>query len=215
MLRTAVARLSAGVIANKLMYFRSSVLRHTWGKWRRVFTAAATSLTPLLCRIGHVLSWTTADADTWRVVRVRWRRLQSSRQTPSITPSLPSSLFHSRLKTFPVNPNPSHRSLFSASSWPTPRTPWAVYRYFWAYTFLFIIFFILFFGSVRWTKLTYVSCRAHDKIARRVVSYRICSTVDSEVFVADIGNESVPIIIINNTINLFLDYNQHFGNFKL
>ena len=46
----------------------------------------------------------------------RGRRLQSSRQTPSITPSLPSSLFHCRLKTFPTNPNPSHRSLFSASS---------------------------------------------------------------------------------------------------
>ena len=29
-----------------------------------------------------------------------------------------------------------------------------------------------------------------------------------------IGNESVQKIIINNTINLFLNCNQHFANFK-
>jgi len=29
-----------------------------------------------------------------------------------------------------------------------------------------------------------------------------------------IGNESVPKILRNNTINLFFNCNQHFGNFK-
>jgi len=32
--------------------------------------------------------------------------------------------------------------------------------------------------------------------------------------IISIGNESVPKIIINNTVNLFLNRNQHFGNFK-
>ena len=35
------------------------------------------------------------------------------------------------------------------------------------------------------------------------------------VVVASIGNEIVPKIIINNTINLLMKCNQYFGNFKL
>jgi len=37
-------------------------------------------------------------------------------------------------------------------------------------------------------------------------------TVDIDI---DTGNESVPKIAIDNTINYFLNCNQHFGNFKL
>jgi len=33
-------------------------------------------------------------------------------------------------------------------------------------------------------------------------------------FIAAIGNESVPKIMINNTISLFLNRNHHFGHFK-
>ena len=51
--------------------------------------------------------------------------------------------------------------------WLTPRIPRTVYRYFWAYPFLFFFSFshFLVVSSVRQIKLTYVSFWAHVKIA--------------------------------------------------
>jgi len=44
--------------------------------------------------------------------------------------------------------------------------------------------------------------------------YRCCSKLFVFCSSSSIANETVPKIIINNTINLFLKCSQNFGNFK-
>ena len=61
-------------------------------------------------------------------------------------------------------------------------------------------------------QLTHLQERLIKKLGPN--AYPFYFEVHSRDFEFLTGNESVPKIIINGTISLFLNCNQHFGNFK-